>query len=100
MCLRCLENSTDQPNMKEYLKVAPPPSRWQKLELKDLSISEPSEEIQFLHRIKKSIFTKQEFHCLDLQISKGCISLMLSCWADQYGSIDTSKTNICPLVTI
>ena len=28
------------------------------------------------------------------------LSNILSCWADQYGSIDTSNINICPLVII
>ena len=28
------------------------------------------------------------------------LSNILPCWADQYGSIDTSNTNICPLVIV
>ena len=44
-CSRCPNNCIDQLNITEYLKVAPLPSWWQKLELKDLSISEPFEEL-------------------------------------------------------
>ena len=37
-------NRINQPNMTEYLKIVPLPFWWQKLELKDLSISELFEE--------------------------------------------------------
>ena len=44
-CSRCLNDRIDQPSMTGYLKVVPLPSRWQKLKLKDLSISEQFEEL-------------------------------------------------------
>ena len=44
--------------MKEYLKVAPLPSWWQKLELKDLSMSELFEELLSLNSESKLITPK------------------------------------------
>ena len=43
-CSRCPNDRIDQPNMTGYSKMVLLPSWWQKMDLKDLSISEPFEE--------------------------------------------------------
>ena len=57
-CSRCPNDRIDQPNMTGYLKVALLPYWWQKLELKDFSISELFEEVLSLNSESKLIIPK------------------------------------------
>ena len=84
--------------MTEYLKMVPLPSWWQKLELKDLAISD-----LFVELLSLNSKLKQTIHLDPIFATRKAVapfSNIQSCWADQYGSIDTSNIKICLLVII
>ena len=55
---RCPNDRIESPDMTGYLKLAPVAPSWQKVKLKDISISQSFEELQSLNSESKLITPK------------------------------------------